>query len=113
MTLVTSSVRSASSLESVPHDLRPRARLTADALMRTGPVIPALVVDDDAKASELALVAGLRVLEVTLRTPAGLGAITAMTEAAQNAMVGAGTVLNADQMKRELVPVVRTVWRHG
>ena len=83
MTLVTPGVRSASSPESVPHELRPRASLTADALMRTGPVIPALVVDDDAKAPELARACRrLAVLEVTLRTPAGLGAITAMTEAA-------------------------------
>ena len=77
--------------------------MNADALMRTSPVIPVLVVDDISTAPELAsaLVAGgLRVLEVTLRTPAGLAAITAMAQAAPDAIVGAGTVLNADQLKR-------------
>ena len=79
------------------------ARLTANVLMRTGPVIPVLVVDDAAKAPELAqalVSGGLRVLEVTLRTPAGLAAITAMTKAAPHAIVGAGTVLNAEDLKR-------------
>ncbi len=79
------------------------APLTADALMRTSPVIPVLVVEDAGTAPGLAqaLVAGgLRVLEVTLRTPAGLAAIAAMTQAAPDAIVGAGTVLNADQLKR-------------
>ena len=79
------------------------AGLTADALMRISPVIPVLVVEDAATAPNLAqaLVAGgLRVLEVTLRTPAGLAALSAMTHAAPRAIVGAGTVLNADQLKR-------------
>ena len=78
-------------------------RLTADALMRTSPVIPVLVVDDAATAPELAqalAAGGLRVLEVTLRTPAGLPAIAAMAKAAPDAVVGAGTVLNADQLRR-------------
>ncbi len=77
--------------------------LTADALMRKSPVIPVLVVEDAAAAPDLALAlvaGGLRVLEVTLRTPAGLAAITAMAAAAPDAIVGAGTVLNADQLKR-------------
>jgi 2-dehydro-3-deoxyphosphogluconate aldolase/(4S)-4-hydroxy-2-oxoglutarate aldolase len=52
-------------------------------LMQVAPVIPVLVIDDVASAKPLAeaLVAGgLRVLEITLRTPAALDAIKAMTE---------------------------------
>ena len=52
-----------------------------EAIMRTAPVIPVLVIDDVGHALPVAraLVAGgLRVLEVTLRTPAALEAITAM-----------------------------------
>ena len=78
-------------------------RLTADALMRTSPMIPVLVVDDVGAAPELAsalAAGGLRVLEVTLRTPAGLAAIAVMAKAAPEAIVGAGTVLNAEQLKR-------------
>jgi 2-dehydro-3-deoxyphosphogluconate aldolase/(4S)-4-hydroxy-2-oxoglutarate aldolase len=67
-----------------------------DAIMRTAPVIPVIVIEDVAHAVPLAeaLVAGgLRVLEVTLRTPAALDAIRAMKQV-EGAIVGAGTVLN-------------------
>lgn len=65
-----------------------------DAIMRASPVIPVIVIEDEAHAVPLAeaLVAGgLRVLEVTLRTPAALPAIRLMREVA-GAIVGAGTV---------------------
>ena len=68
-------------------------------IMRTSAVIPVLVIDDLATAQPLAeaLVAGgLRVLEVTLRTPAALDAIRTMKRV-PGAIVGAGTVVNADQ----------------
>lgn len=68
-------------------------------IMRTSAVIPVLVIDDITTAVPLAeaLVAGgLRVLEVTLRTPAALDAIRAM-RGVPGAIVGAGTVVNADQ----------------
>lgn len=67
------------------------------AIMATSPVIPVLVIDDVATARPLAeaLVAGgLRVLEVTLRTPAALDAIRAM-KGVPGAIVGAGTVVTA------------------
>ena len=74
--------------------------MTIEELMRTAPVIPVLVVEDAAEAEPLAraLVAGgLRVLEVTLRTPAALDAIAAM-KGVEGAIVGAGTVVTADQV---------------
>jgi 2-dehydro-3-deoxyphosphogluconate aldolase/(4S)-4-hydroxy-2-oxoglutarate aldolase len=64
--------------------------------MRTAPVIPVLVIEDVAYARPIAeaLVAGgLRVLEVTLRTAAGLEAIAEMKKV-PGAIVGAGTVVN-------------------
>jgi 2-dehydro-3-deoxyphosphogluconate aldolase/(4S)-4-hydroxy-2-oxoglutarate aldolase len=67
-----------------------------DALMRSVPVIPVLVVEDTAHAEPIAraLVAGgLTALEVTLRTPAALEVIRIMSRVA-GAVVGAGTVLN-------------------
>jgi 2-dehydro-3-deoxyphosphogluconate aldolase / (4S)-4-hydroxy-2-oxoglutarate aldolase len=70
--------------------------MNIDAIMRTAPVIPVIVIDDVAHAVSLAeaLVAGgLRVLEVTLRTPAALDAIRAMKQV-EGAIVGAGTVTN-------------------
>jgi 2-dehydro-3-deoxyphosphogluconate aldolase/(4S)-4-hydroxy-2-oxoglutarate aldolase len=68
-------------------------------IMQTSPVIPVLVIDDAATARPLAeaLVAGgLRVLEVTLRTPAAFEAIAEMKKV-DGAIVGAGTVVDADQ----------------
>jgi 2-dehydro-3-deoxyphosphogluconate aldolase / (4S)-4-hydroxy-2-oxoglutarate aldolase len=62
------------------------------------PVIPVLTVTDPESAVPLAraLVAGgLRVLEVTLRTPAALAAIEAMRKHVPDAVVGAGTLTRA------------------
>lgn len=71
-----------------------------DAIMRLAPVIPVLIVDDARHARAIAepLVAGgLRVLEVTLRTPAALAVIAEMAKV-EGAIVGAGTVLNPKQL---------------
>ena len=64
-------------------------------LAACGPVIPVIVIDrvEDAVPLARALVAGgVRVLEVTLRTPAALDCIRAMVAAVPDAIVGAGTV---------------------
>src|SRR5262245_15568593 len=67
-----------------------------DSVMTLAPVIPVLVIDDAAFArpSAEALVAGgLCALEVTLRTPVAFDAIREIAKV-KNAVVGAGTVLN-------------------
>lgn len=71
-------------------------------IMRTSPVIPVLVIDDAATARPLAealVKGGLRVLEVTLRTPAAIEAIHEMKKV-EGAIVGAGTVVNTEQFKQ-------------
>jgi 2-dehydro-3-deoxyphosphogluconate aldolase/(4S)-4-hydroxy-2-oxoglutarate aldolase len=78
--------------------------MNIDAIMRTAPVIPVIVIEDEAHAVPLAeaLVAGgLRVLEVTLRTPAALDAIRAMKQV-EGAIVGAGTVTNPRELDAAL-----------
>lgn len=78
--------------------------MNIDAIMRTAPVIPVIVIEDEAHAVPLAeaLVAGgLRVLEVTLRTPAALPAIRAMKQV-EGAIVGAGTVTNPRELDAAL-----------
>jgi len=75
-----------------------------ETIMRTAPVIPVLVIDDIAHARPIAeaLVAGgLTVLEVTLRTPCALDAIREMAKV-EGAIVGAGTVLNPDDLKASI-----------
>jgi 2-dehydro-3-deoxyphosphogluconate aldolase/(4S)-4-hydroxy-2-oxoglutarate aldolase len=67
-------------------------------LVAFGPVIPVIVIDrlDAAVPMAQALVdGGVRVLEVTLRTAAALGAIEAIARAVPEAIVGAGTLRNA------------------
>lgn len=78
--------------------------MTIEEIMRTSPVIPVIVIDEPEHAVPLAeaLVAGgLRVLEVTLRTPAALAAIRAMKDV-DGAIVGAGTVTNESDLAAAL-----------
>jgi 2-dehydro-3-deoxyphosphogluconate aldolase/(4S)-4-hydroxy-2-oxoglutarate aldolase len=72
--------------------------------MELAPVIPVLVIEDVATARPLAeaLVAGgLPALEVTMRTPCALEAIAEM-RSVEGAVVGAGTVLNEEQLDQAL-----------
>nr|WP_199798873.1 bifunctional 4-hydroxy-2-oxoglutarate aldolase/2-dehydro-3-deoxy-phosphogluconate aldolase [Qipengyuania thermophila] len=84
-------------------------------IMRLAPVIPVIVIEDARHARPLAeaLVAGgLRALEVTLRTPAALDAIATMSEV-EGAVVGAGTVVNRDQLHDALDAGARFVVSPG
>ena len=74
--------------------------MNVEAVMRTAPVIPVLVIEDPAHAEPIAraLVAGgLPVLEVTLRTAAALEVMAEMKRV-PGAIVGAGTVLDPAQL---------------
>ncbi|MEW6099084.1 MAG: bifunctional 4-hydroxy-2-oxoglutarate aldolase/2-dehydro-3-deoxy-phosphogluconate aldolase [Pseudomonadota bacterium] len=60
-----------------------------------GPVIPVIVIDrlqDAVPLAEALVAGGVRVLEVTLRTPVALQCIEAIAKAVPEAIVGAGTV---------------------
>ena len=64
------------------------------------PVIPVLTIERAQDAVPLAralLAGGLKVLEVTLRTPVALEALRAIAAEVKGAIVGAGTVINAAQ----------------
>jgi 2-dehydro-3-deoxyphosphogluconate aldolase/(4S)-4-hydroxy-2-oxoglutarate aldolase len=68
-------------------------------IMHSASVIPVIAIDDPEHAVPLAraLVAGgIRVLEVTLRTPHGLGAIRAMAQV-EGAIVGVGTLTQGEE----------------
>jgi 2-dehydro-3-deoxyphosphogluconate aldolase/(4S)-4-hydroxy-2-oxoglutarate aldolase len=75
--------------------------MTVDQVMTLAPVIPVLVIHDVAHARPIAealVEGGLPALEVTLRTPAALDVIREMAKV-EGAVVGAGTVLNPDDVK--------------
>ena len=68
---------------------------TALQVMQDAPVIPVIVLNDLAHAVPMAralLAGGVRMLEVTLRTPQALACIEAIAREVPEAVVGAGTV---------------------
>ena len=74
--------------------------MNIDAIMRSAPVIPVLILEEEmdwAALAETFVASGLPVLEVTLRTPVALDAIRQMS-GIEGAIVGAGTVLNERQL---------------
>jgi 2-dehydro-3-deoxyphosphogluconate aldolase/(4S)-4-hydroxy-2-oxoglutarate aldolase len=75
---------------------------TIEEILRLGPVLPVVTLRDIDQAIPLAraLVAGgVRAVEITLRTPAGLGAIAAVARHVPECLAGAGTVLSADDLQ--------------
>jgi 2-dehydro-3-deoxyphosphogluconate aldolase/(4S)-4-hydroxy-2-oxoglutarate aldolase len=78
--------------------------MTIDDIMRAAPVIPVLVFHEEmdwAALAETFVGAGLPVVEVTLRTGHGLEAIRQMSKV-PGAIVGAGTVLNDNQLTQAI-----------
>ena len=77
--------------------------MTIDAIMRMAPVIPVLVLEeggvDPLGLAETLVEAGLPVIEVTLRTPGALAAMKVMA-GVTGAVIGAGTVLDPEQLAR-------------
>ena len=76
--------------------------MTPRDLLSASAVIPVMAIHDLATAVDLshALVeGGIRTLEITLRTEHGLKAIERIAKEVPNAIVGAGTVINAEQLK--------------
>ncbi|MFC4723769.1 bifunctional 4-hydroxy-2-oxoglutarate aldolase/2-dehydro-3-deoxy-phosphogluconate aldolase [Glycocaulis abyssi] len=71
-----------------------------DAVIDAASVIPVLTVEDIKTAAPLAralAAGGLKVIELTLRTPIALDAMKAMQDAAPDLMVGMGTVRTPEQ----------------
>jgi 2-dehydro-3-deoxyphosphogluconate aldolase/(4S)-4-hydroxy-2-oxoglutarate aldolase len=72
-------------------------------VMRVGPVIPVIIIDkvDDAVPLAKALVdGGVRVLEVTLRTPVALDAIRVIAAQVKDAIVGVGTISRPEDFEQ-------------
>jgi 2-dehydro-3-deoxyphosphogluconate aldolase / (4S)-4-hydroxy-2-oxoglutarate aldolase len=77
-------------------------KIAPETVMRQGPVIPVMVIQKVAHAVPIAralLAGGVRVLEITLRTPAALDAIAVIRREVPEAMVGAGTVISEAELE--------------
>lgn len=73
-------------------------KLTSRQVMQDAPVIPVIVLHDVAHAVPMAralLAGGIRMLEITLRTPQALACMEAIARDVPDAIVGAGTVRSA------------------
>lgn len=78
-------------------------RTKLDAVFALAPVIPVITIEDAAHAVPLAralVSGGLRVIEITLRTQAGLDAARAIIDEVPDAVVGIGTVLTPADYER-------------
>jgi len=78
-------------------------KISAQEVFKQGPVVPVLVVKNVDHAVPLAkalIAGGIRVLEVTLRTPAALEVIAKIAKEVPEALIGAGTVINQAQLKQ-------------
>ena len=91
-------------------------KLTALQVMQDAPVIPVIVLTDVAQAVLMAraLVAGgIRMLEVTLRTPQALACIEAIARNVPDAVVGAGTVRNPHDAQASAIAGARFIVSPG
>src|SRR5262245_41168848 len=82
-------------------ELPKRARL--QSILRQSPIVAVITIDNVADAVPLAraLVAGgVTALELTLRTPAGLAAASAILKDVPEAVVGIGTILNPEDLAK-------------
>jgi 2-dehydro-3-deoxyphosphogluconate aldolase/(4S)-4-hydroxy-2-oxoglutarate aldolase len=74
-------------------------------LFAMGPIVPVLVINKVADAlpiAEALLAANIKVLEVTLRTPAALDVISIIAKELPEAVVGSGTVTNRQQLQQSV-----------
>lgn len=70
-------------------------------VMNTSPVMPVMVINNLEQAVPLAralVEGGLKVLEITLRTPVALDAIRRIKAEVSGAIVGAGTIINTQTL---------------
>jgi len=72
-------------------------------IFNTGPIVPVLVINKVEEAlpiAEALLAADIKVLEVTLRTPAALDVISTIAKELPEAIIGSGTVTNRQQLQQ-------------
>ena len=79
--------------------------MSIDSILRASPVMPVIVIDQVEQAVPLAkalLAGGIRVLEVTLRTPAALEGVRRIRAEVPDAIVGTGTVTNPAELQASI-----------
>jgi len=83
--------------------LSPQLQTRLAEIVGLSPLVPVITIGDPGQALPMGralLSAGIPILEVTLRTPHGLGAIQELSEKLPEACVGAGTVTTVEQYRQ-------------
>jgi 2-dehydro-3-deoxyphosphogluconate aldolase / (4S)-4-hydroxy-2-oxoglutarate aldolase len=78
-------------------------QISPQELFAMGKIVPVLVIKEVADAlpiAEAILQSGIKVLEVTLRTPSALEVIHEIATHLPQAVIGAGTITNAQMLKK-------------
>ena len=86
------------------------------AYLKFAPVVPVLTIhraEDAAPLARALIAGGLRVLEVTLRTPTALEAMRRISAEVPEAIVAAGTVLTAKDLERSAEAGARFAFSPG
>lgn len=77
-------------------------KISPKDVLTAGPVMPVMVIqnlDDAVPLAEALVAGGIRVLEITLRTPIALEAIKLIADNVKDAIVGAGTITTPEQLQ--------------
>lgn len=90
--------------------------MTAQDVMKLSPIVPVIAIDNEEDALPLAkalLEGGINIMEITLRTEAGLKSIEIISKALPQMHVGAGTVINASDFKNAVAHGAAFVFSPG
>ena len=90
--------------------------MSAYDVMLLSPIVPVIALENLDEALPLAealLEGGISIMEITLRTEAGLNAIEEISKAMPEMHIGAGTVINSDGFKRAVDKGAQFVFSPG
>lgn len=90
--------------------------MNANDVMSISPIVPVIAIDDVKDALPLAKalsLGGVNVMEITLRTEAGLEAIKIISEQMPEMNVGAGTVCNKEDLENSIKNGAKFVFSPG
>lgn len=90
--------------------------MKAEDVMKLSPIVPVIALEHEEDALPLAkalLEGGINIMEITLRTPAGLKAIEIISKALPQMNVGAGTVFNSSDFKNAVARGAAFVFSPG
>lgn len=90
--------------------------MNADELMSISPIVPVIAIEDENDALSLAKAlsdGGINIMEITLRTPAGLKAIEIISKQMPSMNIGAGTVCNCEDLEKAINAGAKFIFSPG